>query len=262
MTRFAPFRCPGAISSRIIVFQTSGLHQKDGATMASQLSADAEAVKVYLVDDHSIVRYGLTSYLSATGDIEVLGDAADAAAAVSAIEELTAAGRPPDVVLVDLVMPGMDGISLTELLRRSPSPPRIVILSSYGDAESLRSALRAGISGYLLKTSSAEVIAEAVREVSRGGLHLDAMLSASLATAVSSSGLKISLTPRERDVVALVAKGRSNKQIAVALFISERTARTHVSHLLGKIGLQSRIQLAIWAHDNGFPLASADELVT
>jgi DNA-binding NarL/FixJ family response regulator len=224
-------------------------------------ASSAGTIRIFIVDDHSIVRHGLTSYLSLASDLEVVGDAADGAEAVAAVAGLIAAGRAPDVALVDLVMPGLDGIGVAEALQRLPQPPRIMILSSFGDVEHLRSGLRAGVSGYVLKTASAEEIADAVREVSCGKLHLDAALSAGLAEAVSSSGMAVSLTTREREVVTLVAKGRSNKDIAAALYMSERTARTHVSHLLGKLGLESRMQLAIWAHANGFTLASPRDMV-
>jgi DNA-binding NarL/FixJ family response regulator len=212
-------------------------------------------IRVFIVDDHSIVRHGLTAYLSVAGDIEVVGEAADGSEAVASIIELTESGRGPDVALVDLVIPGLDGVAVAQALRLLPEPPRVMILSSFGDVEHLRAALRAGVSGYVLKSASAEEIAEAVREVSSGRLHLDAALSASLTEAVGPSGIAVSLTGREREVLALVVKGKSNKDIAAALVISERTARTHVSHLLGKLGLESRMQLAIWANANGFPLA-------
>jgi DNA-binding NarL/FixJ family response regulator len=218
-------------------------------------------IRVFIVDDHSIVRHGLTAYLGVTGDITVVGEAADGSAAVRAITGLAAAGRSPDVALVDLVMPGLDGVGVAQALQQLAAPPRVMILSSFGDAEHLRSALRAGVSGYVLKSASAEEIADAVRDVAAGRLHLDAALSASLTEAVAPTGITVSLTQREREVVGLVAKGKSNKDIAAALVISERTARTHVSHLLGKLGLESRMQLAIWAHANGFPPATPEELV-
>jgi len=218
------------------------------------------SVRVFIVDDHSIVRHGLTMYLSVAGDIEVVGEAADGAEAVARVADLLAAGRAPDVALVDLLLPGLDGIGVAAALRELPSPPRVMILSSFGDVEHLRKALLAGVSGYLLKSAPAEAIADAVHAVHAGKLYLDPALSATLTQAVSPSGMAVSLTVREREVVALVAKGRSNRDIASALYISERTARTHVSHLLGKLGLKSRIQLAIWAHANGFPLAPPEEL--
>ena len=183
-------------------------------------------IRVFIADDHSIVRHGLTAYLGLTGDIEVVGEAADGAEAVRAITELVAAGRGPDVVLVDLVMPRLDGVGVTQALRLLPEPPRVMILSSFGDVAQLRSALRAGVSGYVLKSASAEEIAAAVHAVSSGRLHLDAALSASLTAAVAPSGIPVSFTDREHEVVALVARGMSNKRIAASLGISERTART------------------------------------
>ena len=224
------------------------------------VSSGANTIKVFIVDDHSIVRHGLTSYLSVAGGIDVVGEAADGAEAVAGIADLISAGQAPDVALVDLVMPGLDGIGVADALQRLPRPPRVVILSSFGEVEHLRSALRAGVSGYVLKSAPAEAIADAIRAVSSGKLQLDPALSGSLAEAVSPSGAAVSLTAREREVVALIARGRSNRDVAAALYISERTARTHVSHLLGKLGLESRIQLAIWAHANGFPSASPEEI--
>jgi DNA-binding NarL/FixJ family response regulator len=233
--------------------------RRDRVGMAAGPSA-ADAIRVFIVDDHAIVRHGLTSYLSVAAGIDVVGEAADGAEAVAAIADLISTGRAPDVALVDLVMPGLDGIGVAEALRRLPGSPRVVILSSFGEVEHLRSALRAGVSGYVLKSTPAEAIADAIRAVSSGKLQLDPALSGSLAEAVSPSGAAVSLTAREREVVALVARGKSNRDVAAAMYISERTARTHVSHLLGKLGLESRIQLAIWAHANGFPLASPDEI--
>jgi DNA-binding NarL/FixJ family response regulator len=227
---------------------------------AAARSGKADTVTVFLVDDHSIVRHGLASYLSATGDLQIVGEAADGAEAVAKITQLMATDSAPDVVLLDLVMPVLDGVGVGVALQKLPGPPRLIILSGFGDAEHLRAALQAGVSGYILKSASAEAIADAIREVNAGSLHLDPTLSASLTKALTPAGDKVTITMRERDVVALVAKGHSNKAIAAALYISERTARTHVSHLLGKLGLASRIQLAIWAHANGFPLASPDEL--
>jgi DNA-binding NarL/FixJ family response regulator len=220
-----------------------------------------DTIKVFIADDHAIVRQGLASYLGVLDDIAVVGEASDGDEAVAAIADLVANGRPPDVALVDLVMPGLDGVGVAEALQKLPETPRLIVLSGYGDVEQLRSALGVGVSGYILKSASAEAIATGVREVSAGGFYLDATLFGSLAKAVlGSSDDASSLTARERDIVALVAKGMSNKEIASTLHISERTARTHVSHLLNKLKLRSRIQLAIWAHNNGFPLASPDEL--
>jgi DNA-binding NarL/FixJ family response regulator len=161
------------------------------------------AIRVLVVDDHAIVRHGLTSYLSVAGDLEVVGEAGDGAEAVARVGELRAAGRGPDVVLVDLVMPGLDGIGVAEGLRQLPEPPRVMILSSFGDVDRLRAALGSGVSGYVLKSTSADDIVQAVRDVGAGKLYFDPALSSSLTKVVSAGGMRVSLTTRERDVVAV-----------------------------------------------------------
>jgi DNA-binding NarL/FixJ family response regulator len=166
-------------------------------------SGKADTVTVFLVDDHAIVRHGLASYLSVTGDIEVVGEAADGAEAVAKITQLVATNRAPDVVLLDLVMPVLDGIGVGVALQQLPEPPFLIILSGFGDAEHLRAALQAGVSGYILKSASAEAIADAIRDVSAGSLHLDPTLSASPTKALTSAGDNVTITTRERDVVAL-----------------------------------------------------------
>ena len=215
------------------------------------MSVDAagEPISVYLVDDHALIRRGLRSFLETSPDIVVVGEASNGAEAVEAITALVGAGTGPDVVLMDLMMPVLDGIGAAEQLRDLPNGPRIVMLSSFGEVRHLRSALQAGVAGYLLKDTSPENVAAAVRAAHRGQLHLDAALSAKVAQAMSPSMPEVELTAREKEVLALVARGMSNDDIASTLFISERTARTHVSHLLGKLGLDSRIQLALWSFD-------------
>jgi DNA-binding NarL/FixJ family response regulator len=212
------------------------------------------SIRVFVADDHAVVRRGLQSFLATEPDIEVIGEAENGREAVREISRLIASGEAPDVVLMDLVMPELDGVGAALELRELPGAPRVVMMTSFGEVEHLRAALQAGVSGYLLKDSGAENVAAAVRAAYSGQLHLDAKVSAQLSQAlapVPPDGAA-GLTPRERDVVVLVARGQSNKDIARALFISERTARTHVSHLLGKMGLQSRIQLALWALEHGF----------
>lgn len=216
-------------------------------------SQESSVIRVFIVDDHSIVRQGLKSYLELTGGFKVVGEAADGETAIAEISRLIEQGNAPDVALVDLVMPVLSGIELADQLRQLSKPPAIMILSSFGDVEHLRAALNAGVSGYILKSASAETIAIAIREANAGNLYLDPMLSANLKRVFAGSAEAATLTKREREVVALVAKGKANKEIAAELFISERTARTHVSHLLLKLNLRSRIQLALWAREGKLP---------
>jgi len=225
-----------------------------------QSDAHAPApIRVFVADDHAVVRRGLHSFLATEPDIEVIGEAGNGRDAVREIARLIAAGEGADVVLMDLVMPELDGVEAAMELRELPGAPRVVMMTSFGEVEHLRAALQAGVSGYLLKDSGAKNVAAAVRAAHSGQLHLDAKVSARLSQALAPVPVDgaAGLTPREREVVVLVARGQSNKDIARALFLSERTARTHVSHLLGKLGLQSRIQLALWALEHGFDRADA-----
>jgi DNA-binding NarL/FixJ family response regulator len=209
----------------------------------------AGPIRVYLVDDHEIVRRGLRSVLETNPDITVTGDAPDGQRALDAFA--ASAAPPADVVLMDLVMPVLDGISASRTLRERHPDLKIIVLSSFGDARHVRAALEIGVSGYLLKDAQPEAVVEAVRAVHRGQIHLDRSVSAAVAQALTPAPRE-PITPREREVLRLVARGLSSQDIAKALFISERTARTHISHLLMKFGMQSRIQLALWASENGY----------
>jgi len=210
---------------------------------------DEQTIRVYIVDDHEIVRRGLRSVLEISPGIEVVGDAPNGRVVLDEF----GAEQPPcaDVVLMDLVMPEVDGISASRELRRMHPDLKILVLSSFGDLRYVRPALEIGVAGYLLKDALPEAVVTAVREVFRGQLHLDRRISATLAEAAGSTPVE-GLTRREHEVLHLVARGMSSQDIADQLVLSERTARTHISHLLMKFGMQSRIQLALWAHTNGF----------
>ncbi|MBP2328938.1 DNA-binding NarL/FixJ family response regulator [Kibdelosporangium banguiense] len=206
-------------------------------------------VRVYVIDDHEIVRRGLLSVLEIVPGIEVVGDAPNGRVA---LDEFLPSPRPPaDVVLMDLVMPVCDGISASRELRKRFPDLRILVLSSFGDLRYVRPALELGVSGYLLKDAPPETVVEAVRAVFDGRLYLDQRVSAALSAAEKSTPVD-GLTRREREVLRLVARGLSSQDIADVLVLSERTTRTHISHLLTKFGMRSRIQLALWAHTNGF----------
>jgi DNA-binding NarL/FixJ family response regulator len=209
-------------------------------------------VRVLVVDDHAVVRRGVIAYLEVLDDVEVVGEAEDGAAALKVLAELAVHDRLPDVALMDLQMPGMDGVAaIAEMRRRFPSV-QVVVLTSFGEIERVHAALHEGAAGYLLKDAGPGEIAAALQAAARGEVFLDAAVARRLAQEIRSprSGLR-SLTAREREILRLVAEGRSNKEIAAELVISERTARTHVSNLLGKLGLASRTQAALLAIREG-----------
>ncbi|HLI55536.1 MAG TPA: response regulator transcription factor [Actinomycetota bacterium] len=213
----------------------------------------APMIHVFLVDDHGLVRRGMRAYLELAGDIEVVGEAARGEEALLAVPQLTAAGRRPDVVLTDLVMPGLDGIALIRALRHRYPYLSVVALTGFAEPERVRAALQAGAGGYLLKDADPDQLAAAVRAAYRGEVHLDPAVAKQLSLSLRSpkAHTVATLTRREQAVLALVAEGLSNRDIAHSLSISERTARIHVSNMLIKLGLPSRTQAALWAVREG-----------
>lgn len=210
------------------------------------------ALRVLVVDDHSVVRRGVVSYLDVLDDVEVAGEAVDGRDALEKLDALKSAGALPDVALMDLQMPRMDGVAATaEIARRFPSV-RVVILTSFGENERVHAALQNGAAGYLLKDAGAAELAAALYAAARDEVFLDAAVARRLAQEIRGprSGLA-ALTSREREILVLVAAGMSNKEIAAELVISERTARTHVSNVLGKLNLTSRTQAALVAVREG-----------
>lgn len=207
--------------------------------------ADAGPIRVLIVDDHAVVRSGLRTFLDLLDDIDVVGEAADGEAAVSEARRLT-----PDVVLMDLLMPRMDGIAAIAAVKRELPQTEIVAVTSFIEEEKVTAALEAGASGYLLKDAEADDVAAAIRAAHAGEVHLDPAVARLLAQRLRErhdAPAAEPLTARERDVLRLVGRGMSNKEIAAALVITERTARTYVSNLLGKLGLASRTQAALYA---------------
>lgn len=213
---------------------------------------DTEVIRVLLVDDHAVVRRGMRAFFEVLDDIEVVAEAGDGRAALRELVILQAAGAPPDVVLMDLLMPQMDGIEAIRAIRKDFPHVRVVALTSFSETERVRAALAAGAAGYLLKDAGADEVATAVRAAHAGELFLDPAVTRALATGlVGQQAGPVTLTARERDVVVSVAGGLSNREIADALGISERTARSHVSNILVKLGLSSRTQAALWAINQG-----------
>jgi DNA-binding NarL/FixJ family response regulator len=214
---------------------------------------EAEPIRVCLVDDHAVVRRGLRGYLELVEDIEVVGEAGNGQAALDTVAALVAEQRPPHVVLMDLLMPGIDGVTATRLLTQRYADIAVMAMTSYSEVDRIRSALEAGASGYLLKDAEADEVAEGIRRAHRREMPLGAAVSRQLARAFSSTGQAAlgSLTAREHEVLVLLAGGLSNREIAARLVISERTARTHVSSILDKLGLRSRTQAALYAVQQG-----------
>ena len=219
------------------------------------MSADASpsaGLTVFLVDDHAIVRSGVRAYLDLIEDITVTGEAGNGQEALDRIAVLEPADALPDVVLMDLLMPGMDGIEATRQLKARWPVIEVVAVTSFLEESKVRAALEAGAAGYLLKDAEADEVAAAIRAAAAGECHLDPavgkLLAATLRAPRSAAG---SLTAREREVLTLIAEGATNRQIARRLSVTERTTRTHVSNILGKLGLTSRTQAALWAVREG-----------
>ena len=209
--------------------------------------AEAERIRVVVVDDHAVVRSGLLAFLEGESDLEVVGAAEGGAEALELLAGLDAEGRRPDVILMDLQMVPVDGIESTRRIRERYDDVEVVALTSFGEPERVQRAVEAGASGYLLKDADADEVAAAIRAAHRGELQLDPAIARRLMSTLRESGSPAGLTARELDVVALIGEGRANKEIALQLGIGERTARTHVSNILRKLGLTSRTQLALWA---------------
>lgn len=206
-------------------------------------------ISIVLVDDHAMVREGLRAFLDTEKDLTIVGEAGDGREAIAVVDTL-AQHLMPDVVLMDLLMPGMDGITTISHLRERYPELRIVALTSSSDPATVNGAMSAGVNGYLLKNATPDAVAEAVRTAARGQAHIDPQIAMTVANSARGAVQPL-LSERETEVVALVARGLSNQEIADTLFISERTARTHVSHTISKLGLNSRIQVALWAIREG-----------
>jgi len=201
------------------------------------------AIRVLIVDDHPAVRRGLRTFLELAGGLEVAGEAADGPAALELIAETT-----PDVVLLDMVLPGMDGVEVLHELRRRELTARVLVVTSYNDRSRLLPAIRAGARGYLSKDVDPAALVAAVRSVHSGHLLLDPESASAL---VERPGEGSVLTARERQVLTLLAEGRSNREIARALVVAEKTVKTHVSSILLKLGLADRTQAALYAVRSG-----------
>jgi DNA-binding NarL/FixJ family response regulator len=199
-----------------------------------------------------MVRAGLASYLATEPGMTVVGEADDGRRALDELAVLAGAGRLPDVVLMDLQMPTMDGVEATAEIKRRWPDLEVVAVTSFVEEEKVRAALEAGATGYLLKDADADEVAAAVRSAVAGEVHLDPAAARALTAALRAPRSAADrLTPREREVLVLIATGGTNRQIGRHLGVAERTARTQVSNILAKLGLASRTQAAMWAVREG-----------
>jgi two-component system, NarL family, response regulator LiaR len=215
-------------------------------------------IRVLLTDDHAIVRKGVRALLATERDIQVVGEAGDGAEAVAQAEALH-----PDVILMDLVMPKLDGIEATRQITAKLPGTRILVLTSFAADEKVFPAIKAGALGYLLKDSGPEVLVGAIRQVHRGEPSLEASIARKVLLELGQPAKQRPLTAdpltgREVDVLRLIAQGCSNKEIAAKLAVSDLTVRTHVSNILGKLHLASRTQAALYALQKG--ISSLDDI--
>ncbi|GGE28839.1 response regulator transcription factor [Streptococcus himalayensis] len=199
-------------------------------------------MKILLIDDHEMVRLGLKSYLDMQEDVEVIAEASNGREGVEKALEFR-----PDVVVMDIVMPEMDGIEATLELLKKWKEAKIVILTSYLDNEKISPVLDAGARGYLLKTSSADTILAGIRKVAKGELAIETEVKKKVENRRNQLALHDELTARERDILGLLAKGYENQRIADELFISLKTVKTHVSNILAKLEVSDRTQAVVYA---------------
>lgn len=207
-------------------------------------------VKVLLVDDHEMVRIGLAAVLGTEDGIEVVGEAS------SGLEGLRMAEQyMPDVILMDLVMEGMDGIETTRRIMEKMPDCKVIVLTSYIDDEKLYPVIEAGAFSYLLKTSRASEIASAIRSAANGQPVLESQVASKMMNRFRQPKVESlphhELTDREMEVLKLIAKGKSNQEVADELYIGIKTVKFHVTNILGKLGVEDRTQAAIYAHKNG-----------
>jgi NarL family two-component system response regulator LiaR len=211
------------------------------------------SIRVLIVDDHGVVRQGVRMYLALDPELEVVGEAANGAEGVRLARTLK-----PDVVLMDLLLPEIDGIAATEVIRRELPDTEVIALTSVLEDQTIYRAMRAGAIGYLLKDTKADDLVRAIKAAAAGQVQLSPQVAARLMREVGLPESPETLTERETEVLRLLAQGKSNKGIAAALVIGEKTVKTHVSNILSKLGVSSRTQAALYAVRIG--LVSADTL--
>lgn len=219
---------------------------------AEQVTENNAKIRVLLVDDHHVVRQGLVMFLGLDPELQVVGEAADGAQAVQLADQVK-----PDVILMDILMPVMDGLTAIQKIKQAHPEIEIIALTSVLEDDKVYKAVHAGAMGYLLKDTRADELAKAIKAASRGEVQLHPEAAKRLIREVRMPESPEKLTERETEVLRLIAKGLSNKDIAVQLVVSEKTVKTHVSNVLAKLHLPSRTQAALYALREG--LVSLDE---
>src|SRR3990172_8770486 len=212
------------------------------------------AIRVLIVDDHAVVRQGLGMFLALDPDLDVVGDAENGSEALRLAKELH-----PDVVLMDMLMPVMDGVAATGAIRQALPDTEVIALTSVLDDSSVVGAVKAGAIGYLLKDTNADELCRAIKAAAAGQVQLSPQAAARLVREVRTPDVApTALSAREAEVLQLIARGKANKEIAAELTIGEKTVKTHVSSILNKLGVQSRTQAALYAAQSGLvPLEPA-----
>jgi DNA-binding NarL/FixJ family response regulator len=229
----------------------------DDSYLSQQPDSPGKKIRVLVVDDHAIVRQGLRTFIDLQGDMEIVGEGTNG---IEAVE--LARSTQPDIVLLDLVMPEMDGVQATsKIIEHSPNS-RVIILTSFSEEDQVIPAIRAGAQGYLLKDIAPNELVQAVRDAYLGKVQLHPEIARKLMSAVAAEETSSNraatdtperLTEREHEVLTLISEGLNNREIAEKLFISEKTVKTHVSSILGKLGVADRTQAAIYALRYGLP---------
>ncbi|PGZ94206.1 response regulator transcription factor [Bacillus sp. AFS029533] len=211
------------------------------------------SIKILIADDHHVVRRGLIFFLNTQDDIEVIGDASNGEEALSLVKELR-----PDIVIMDLSMPVLDGIEATKRIKIEGLAVKVMILTSFYDQDHILPAIEAGAAGYYLKDSDPDELVSAIRKIYDGEKQFHSKVTTQLVSALTGKietkndeSFQDKLTKREMDVLKEITRGKSNKEIAASLFITEKTVKTHVSNILAKTQLQDRTQLALYAVRNG-----------